>query len=57
MPPDFSAEVPSVTVNVTETPEPDRVLEVGTQSEQVLVKAGAAVLQTQNSTLGTVVGS
>ncbi|MBV8730887.1 MAG: carboxypeptidase regulatory-like domain-containing protein [Acidobacteriia bacterium] len=51
------AEVPSVTVNVTETPVLDRVLEVGTQSEQVLVEAEAAVLQTQNSTLGTAVGS
>src|SRR6516162_643242 len=51
-----TAEVPSVTVNVTETPVLNRVLDVGTQSEQVLVQAEAAVLQTQNSTLGTVVG-
>ena len=50
-------EVPSVTVNVTETPVLDRSLEVGTQAESVLVEAEAAVLQTQNSTLGTVVGS
>jgi len=51
-----TAEVPSVTVNVTETPVLDRVLDVGAQSEQILVQAEAAVLQTQNSTLGTVVG-
>ncbi len=51
-----TSEVPSVTVNVTETPVLDRVLDVGAQSEQVLVQAEAAVLQTQNSTLGTVVG-
>jgi hypothetical protein len=52
-----TAEVPSVTVNVTETPVLDRTLEVGTQAEAVLVEAEASVLQTQNSTLGTVVGS
>ncbi len=51
-----TSEVPSVTVNVTETPVLDRVLDVGAQSEQVLVEAEAAVLQTQNSSLGTVVG-
>src|SRR5579884_2925401 len=51
-----TAEVPSVTVNVTETPVLDRTLDVGTQAEAVLVEAEAAVLQTQNSTLGTVVG-
>jgi hypothetical protein len=50
-----TAEVPSVTVNVTETPVLDRTLDVGTQAEAVLVEAEAAVLQTQNSTLGTVV--
>ena len=52
-----TAEVPSVTVNVTETPVLDRALDVGTQAEAVLVEAEAAVLETQNSTLGTVVGS
>ncbi|HUI76800.1 MAG TPA: TonB-dependent receptor [Bryobacteraceae bacterium] len=52
-----TAEVPAVTVNVTETPVLDRSLEVGTQAESVLVQAEAAVLETQNSTLGTVVGS
>jgi hypothetical protein len=52
-----TSEVPAVTVNVTETPVLDRSLEVGTQSESILVQAEAAVLETQNSTLGTVVGS
>src|SRR5579871_833605 len=50
-----TSEVPSVTVNVTETPVLDRALDVGTQAEAVLVEAEAAVLQTANSTLGTVV--
>ena len=52
-----TSEVPSVPVNVTETPVLDRTLDVGTQTEAVLVQAEVAVLQTQNSTLGTVVGS
>jgi hypothetical protein len=51
-----AAEVPSVTVNVTETPVLNRSLDVGTQSEAVVVEAEAAALQTQNATLGTVVG-
>ncbi|HUA18641.1 MAG TPA: carboxypeptidase-like regulatory domain-containing protein [Bryobacteraceae bacterium] len=50
-------EVPSVTLNVTETPELDRTLEVGAQSEQVTVEAAAEALQTQSSTLGTTVNS
>src|ERR1700730_8612711 len=36
-----TSEVPSVTVNVTETPVLDRVLDVGAQTEQVLVAAEA----------------
>jgi hypothetical protein len=51
-----AAEVPSVTVNVTETPVLDRSLDVGTQAEAVVVEAEAAALQTTNATLGTVVG-
>jgi hypothetical protein len=50
-------EVPAVKVNVTETPVLDRSLEVGTQAEEVTVQAEAAALQTNNSTMGTVVGS
>jgi hypothetical protein len=52
-----TAEVESVTLNVTETPSLDRTLEVGAQSEEVTVSANAEVLQTQTSTLGTVVDS
>jgi hypothetical protein len=50
-----TSEVPSVTVNVSETPVVNRALEVGAQAESVLVQAEAAVLQTADSTLGTVV--
>src|SRR5580658_43650 len=52
-----TAEVSSITLNVTETPSLDRTLDVGAQSEEVTVSATAEVLQTQTSTLGTVVGS
>src|SRR6266849_6184454 len=53
----MTAEVPSVTVNVTETPVLDRSLEVGQQTEQVTVEESAAALQTATSTLGTTVGA
>jgi hypothetical protein len=52
-----TSEIPSVTVNVTETPVLDRTLEVGAQSEQVTVEATAELLQTASSTLGTTVGA
>ncbi len=52
-----TAQVDSVTVNVTETPVLDRALEVGAQSEQVTVEATTELLQTASSTLGTTVGS
>jgi hypothetical protein len=42
-------------LNVTETPSLDRTLDVGAQSEEVTVSATAEILQTQTSTLGTVV--
>ena len=51
-----TAEVGSVTLNVTESATLDRVLEVGAQSEQVTVEATAETLQTSSSSLGTVVG-
>jgi hypothetical protein len=51
-----TAEVGSVSLNVTETPTLDRVLEVGAQTEQVTVEAAAETLQTQSSTLGAVIG-
>jgi hypothetical protein len=52
-----TAEVPSVTINVTETPVLDRSLEVGVQTEQVTIEAAAETLQTATSSLGTVVGT
>src|SRR5579871_3990143 len=52
-----TAEVSSVTVNVTETPVLDRTLEVGSQSEQVTVESQVETLQTATSTLGNTVGT
>jgi hypothetical protein len=52
-----TSDVASVTLNVTETPELNRTLEVGTQNESVTVEAAAETLQTQSSTLGTTVTS
>ncbi|HEY7387929.1 MAG TPA: carboxypeptidase regulatory-like domain-containing protein [Bryobacteraceae bacterium] len=51
------AEVPSVQVQVTETPVLNQTLEVGQQAESVVVEAQAAALQTADSTLGTTVTS
>src|SRR6516225_9625861 len=48
-------EVASVTVNVAETPVLNQTLQVGQQTEAVEVQAEAAILQTADSTLGTVV--
>ncbi|HEX4003072.1 MAG TPA: carboxypeptidase-like regulatory domain-containing protein [Candidatus Acidoferrales bacterium] len=52
-----SLDVPSITINVTETPELNRKLEVGSSSEKVTVEAHAENLQTENATNGSVVGS
>ena len=52
-----TAEVPSVTVNVTETPVLNHSLEVGAQSEQITVASTAETIQTQNATNGALVGS
>src|SRR5206468_6133947 len=52
-----TAEVSSMTVNVTETPVLDRALEVGAQSEQVTVEAQTETLQSATSTLGSTVGT
>jgi hypothetical protein len=51
------SDVEPVTVNVTETPVLDRVLEVGAANEVLTVEAQAETLQTASSALGTVVGS
>jgi hypothetical protein len=50
-----TAEVPSVTVNVTETPVLNHTLEVGAQSEQITVEATQEAIQTQNATNGALV--
>ncbi len=52
-----TSEVSSVTLNITETPELDRTLEVGAQTEQITVEATAETMQTQSATLGTTVNS
>ena len=48
-------EVPSATVNVTETAVLDRTLDVGSQSQTVTVEGEVETIQTANSALGTVV--
>ena len=52
-----TSQVPSVTVNITETPVLNQKLEVGAQSEQVTVESTAETIQTQNATVGNLVGS
>jgi len=52
-----TVDVPSVTVNVTETPVLDEVLTVGAQSQQVEVRGEAELVQAASSTVGTVVDS
>ena len=52
-----TAEIGGVAIDVTETAELNRVLELGAQAEQVTVEAAAETLQTATSTLGTTVGT
>jgi hypothetical protein len=52
-----TSEVPSVTVAITETPVLNQKLEIGAQSEQVTVESTAETVQTQNATVGGLVGS
>jgi len=52
-----SVEVPSVTVNVTETAVLNHSLQVGAQTQNVTVEATLETVQTQNATVGTLVGS
>lgn len=49
------AEVPSVTVNVTETAVVNRSLEIGSQAQEVTVSATAVTVQTENATVGGLV--
>jgi len=50
-------EVPSATVNVTETAVLDRTLQVGAQNQLVTVEGSVETIQTTSSTLGTVIAS
>lgn len=50
-------EVPSITINITETSVVNRGLQVGAQTQQVTVESTAQAIQTQNATVGTLVGS
>ncbi len=50
-------EVPSVTVTVTETAVLDQTLQVGAQTQQVEVRAQTEVVQTETTTVGSVVNS
>ena len=52
-----TSTVPSVTVNVTETPALNEKLEIGAQTAQITVVAPAETVQTQNATVGNLVGS
>jgi hypothetical protein len=49
-----ASEVPSVTVNVTETQVLDSRLEVGTQTQEVTVQGEVETVQTADATVGTV---
>ena len=49
-----AVEIPSATVNVTETEVLDRSLEVGAQAQTVTVEGEVEVIQTASSALGTV---
>ncbi len=52
-----TSQVPSVTVSITETPVLNQKLEVGAQTEQVTVESTAETIQTQNATVGALVGA
>src|SRR6266853_2140137 len=52
-----AVEVPSVQIDVTETPVLDRSLSIATEKQTVTVEANAEIIQTASSALGSVVGS
>ncbi|MGA9885626.1 MAG: TonB-dependent receptor, partial [Candidatus Acidiferrales bacterium] len=52
-----TAEVPSIAINVTETPVLNRALEIGSQAQQVTVQSNVQTIQTQNATVGQLIGS
>jgi hypothetical protein len=51
-----TAEIGAINITVTETAVLDRSLEIGSQTDQIVVEALTETLQTANSTLGTTVG-
>ncbi len=50
-----TAEVPSITINITETPTLNRSLEIGATTQSVTVEATAVTVQTENATVGGLV--
>ena len=50
-----TVEVPSVTINVTETQTVSHALEVGSQTQQITVESTVETIQTQNATVGGLV--
>jgi outer membrane receptor protein involved in Fe transport len=52
-----TVEVPSVTINVTETQTVNHALEVGAQTQQITVESNVETIQTQNATVGGLVSS
>jgi outer membrane receptor protein involved in Fe transport len=50
-----TADVPSITIDITETPTLNRALEIGAQSQQVTIEATAVTVQTENATIGGLV--
>ncbi len=52
-----TSTISSVTVNVTETLVLSQKLEIGAQTSEVTVEASAETIQTQNATVGNLVGS
>jgi Carboxypeptidase regulatory-like domain/TonB-dependent Receptor Plug Domain len=52
-----TVEVRSIVVDVTETPQVNQSLTVGDQSQRITVTAPRETLQTQNATLGQLVGT
>jgi Carboxypeptidase regulatory-like domain/TonB-dependent Receptor Plug Domain len=52
-----TSEVPLVTINITETPVLSQKLEIGAQTSEVTVEATVETVQTQNATVGNLVGA
>jgi len=52
-----TSEIPSVTINIAETAVVNQKLELGAQATEVTVQGTVETVQTQNATVGTLVGS